>query len=369
MKFVCERELLCEAAVKISNAVSSKSALPALEGILIVSEGEKIKLTGFDLELGMTTKIDARIIKNGKLLINAKIFCDILRKAAGDTVTVDVDDKNTATINSGNSEFSVLTIDSGEYPELPSINESSSFIIECGMLKDMVSGTKFAVAVVDTKPALTGLCFDIDNKDIKIVAIDGYRLAIRNGKINFDGKLHFIIPVKTLNEILKLISDDSAGVEIKVGARHIVINIDEYTVISRLLDGDFIDYKAAIPKEFSSEVILQTKDMIDCVERISLIISDRLKSPVRCSVREDIITVRCSTSIGKAFDEFSCKNNGDNIEIGFNNRYLLDALHACYTDEVKIRFNGPLAPITILPIEEEDFLYLVLPVRLKADDN
>ena len=184
-----------------------------------------------------------------------------------------------------------------------------------------------------------------------------------------DGDMRFVVPGKTLNEINKLLlpeSDDS--VSLVVGKRHILFEINGYSIISRLLEGDFLDYRNVLGKQFTTELTVKVRDFTDSVDRTSLIISERLKSPIRCKFDSDVIKLSCSTSIGRAYDEIPCSLKGDPVEIGFNNKYLLDALRASECDEIRIQLNGPLTPMKIYPPEGESFIFLVLPVRLKTNE-
>jgi DNA polymerase-3 subunit beta len=231
----------------------------------------------------------------------------------------------------------------------------------------MIRQTIFAVAESDAKPIHTGTLFELEKDKIRLVSVDGYRLAMREEKAQCDQELSFVVPGKTLGEVLKLLSDGDEELEILIGRRHIIFNIGNYRVISRLLEGEFLDYRAAIPASSSTEILVKTRSFIDSVERVSLLITDRLKSPLRCLFADNEIKVSCSTSIGRANDQFEAKINGNNVEMGFNNRYLLDALRNTEGDEVKIQLNGALSPMKVLPREGDSFLFLVLPVRLKNE--
>ena len=367
MKIICKRQSLVDAVSNVQRAVSSKSTLPALEGILLKTNSQAVELTGYDLELGITTFLKAEVQEEGEIVLSAKLFSDIVRRLPGDTVTLTVDEKLIVGIQSGVAEFSIVGIPASEYPELPSVTGATQLSLTHSLLKSMIKQTLFAVADTDSKPIHTGTLFEIKEGIIRLVSVDGYRLALRREKVNCDEELYFVVPGKTLSEVLKLLSDEEKNLTVTVGRRHIIFEIDEYSVISRLLDGEFLDYNAAIPAAFTTEVEVQTRSFIDSVERVSLLITDRLKSPVRCIFDDNEIKISCTTSIGKANDELMALIRGDAVEIGFNNRYLLDALRNTDTDEVRVQLNGPLSPMKVLPKEGDSFLFLVLPVRLKAE--
>ena len=368
MKFTVDRTLLSEACTNVSRAVSSKSTLPALEGLLIHAENNLIKITGYDLEMGITTQLPAQVSRPGSLILNARLFCDIVRKLPEEQVMVDSDEKMMTQISSGNADFSILGIDAEEFPNLPAIENEENLLIQSNVLAAMIRQTVFAVAQTDVKPVLTGILFETENQFLKMVALDGYRLAMRKEPIEAEQKMKFIVPGKTVLEVLKLLNEEELDIQVLVGPKHIMFKIDEYYIISRLLDGTFIDYQSAIPSGEGTGVFVSSRAMINSVERISLLITDRLKSPVRCVFEDDMVKMSCVTTIGKANDQLAVKmEDGANIEIGFNNKYLLDALKACEVEDIKMELSGALSPMKIMPVQGDHFLFLVLPVRLKAD--
>lgn len=367
MKLTCSRQQLNEAVLNVQRAVSTKSSVPALEGILLRTQGDEVLLCGYDLELGMTTRIEAKTEEQGSIILSARLFGDIVRRLPAESVSLATDSKNITTIKSGASEFSIVGIPAEEYPELPSISGETSLRIAHNMLKSMIRQTIFAVAESDAKPIHTGTLFELEENRIRLVSVDGYRLAIREEAVKSGEKTNFVVPGKTLGEVSKLLGDDDTEMEILIGRRHIQFQIGNYCVISRLLEGEFLDYRAAIPSGFTTELTVSTRAIIDSVERVSLLITDRLKSPVRCIFEDDEIRISCSTAIGRANDQFPARITGNPVEMGFNNRYLLDALRNAEGDEVRIQLSGPLSPMKILPREGEAFLFLVLPVRLKSE--
>ncbi len=370
MKFVCQTNLLSEACQNVQRAVSTKTSIPAVEGILIKASAGELILTGYDLELGINTSIKAKIDDGGSIIINARVLCDILRRLPADTVSFESDERYVAVIRSGEARYEIMGMSAEEYPELPSVTGGFPIVLEQGILKDMVRQTIFAVAINDSKIVHTGIKFEISEKLIKLIAVDGFRLAIRSEAINYSGEeLTFVVPSKTLAEVIKLISDDEGMVSLGIGKRHIVFEIGEYSIISRLLDGDFLNYKTAIPISSSTKVKVNARDFIESIERTSLIITDKIKSPIRCEIDNNSIKISSVTSLGTAKDKINCTADGLPIIIGFNNKFLIDALRACDTDEIKMKLNGPISPILILPPEGDKFLYLILPVRLKNEDK
>lgn len=367
MKFTVTRSNITEAVSNVQRAVSSKTSIPALECILLTAADGRLELCAYDLELGMTTTIPAQVEEPGKAALTAKIFFEIVRKTPNETITITVDDKNMASIDSGNSHFSIIGSPAEEFPELPKLTDATGLELPSNVLKGMIRQTLFAVAESDAKPIHQGSLFHSENGVLDLVSVDGYRLAKRSEPVDFKEDISFVVPGKTLGEILRLLKDTDDAVQISAGRRHILFTIDNYTVISSLLEGEFLNYKAAIPADSKTEVIIKTREMIESVERVSLLITDRLKSPVRCQFADNEINLLCAAAMGRASDQLEAEISGESVEIGFNNRYLLDALRNTECDEVKIQLGGPLSPMKIVPKDGDSFLFLVLPVRLKND--
>lgn len=370
MKMTCLRQTLVEAVLNVQKAVSTKSCLAALEGILISTKENSLSLCGYDLELGIMTEIPATIEQPGQIVINAKLFSEIIRKAPADTITISVDEKLIATITSAPAEFSLVGISHEDFPEIPTLSDAETLSLDCETLKGMIRQTLFATSETDVKPINTGTLFEVSETELKLISVDGFRLALRKEALAGGKEIRFVVPGKTLNEVLKILPDaEGAKIQISVGKKHIIFYIESYFVISRLLEGEFLDYTAAIPPSHATAVVVNVKSMIESIDRVSLVVTDRLKSPVRCSFANNFARVFCITTVGKASDELPISMQGDALEIGFNNRYLIDALKNTECDEVKVLLNGPLSPIKIVPKEGDAFVFLVLPVRLKAVDE
>ncbi len=372
MKFTCSSQILSEACANVQRATSSKSTnLPTIEGILIKAESDKIMLTGYDLEMGIITSVSGRVEQTGSIILNAKILCDILRNVPDEHVSIECDERLICRIKSGDSEFSITGFSEEEYPELPTVSGGFPIVVKGEVLKDMIKKTIFATADNGAKIVHTGVRFEIATGNIRLVAVDGYKLAIRNEKIDYEGdEKNFIIPKKTLNEIMKLAGDGDETVSMIVASRHIMFECGSYYIVSRLLEGEFLSYKSAIPTTAKTEVKVNTRKIISSIERTSLIITERIKSYIRCIFDSESIRISSTTALGTANDRILADIQGERVEIGFNNKYLLDALKVCDTDEITLRLNGSVSPIIIVPdddnslIYERSFLFMVLPVRM-----
>ncbi|MBQ2972903.1 MAG: DNA polymerase III subunit beta [Clostridia bacterium] len=369
MKIICNTLELSEACQNVQRAASTKTAIPAIEGILMVAKEGTLTLTGYDLEMGITTSISARVEEEGELVLNAHMFSETLRKLPDVNVSIDSDARHIATISCGEFESTLIGISAEEYPDLPSVSGGYPISVKQEILKDMIRKTIFSAAIKDSKIVHTGIKFEIEDNHIRLIAVDGVRLAIRNENIAYEGEnLSFVVPAKTLSEVTKLMNDDDADVTLGVGKRHIIFEVNGYNIISRLLDGEFLNYKAAIPSATKTVINVNTRNLIDSIDRTSLIITDKIKSPVKCIFGDNLIKISSITSLGTANDRISAAISGENCTIGFNNKYMLDALKVCDTDEVRIMLNGPVAPILIVPNEGDSFIFLILPVRLKNED-
>ena len=365
MHITCSRQSLVDAVNNVQRGVASKSALPALEGILMKASGTSLFLAGYDMELGITTTIEADVVEAGELVLTAKLFSEIIRKLPEEEVTIQSNDRNNTVIKSGHSEFTIMGFSSADYPELPTINDGAALTMQQSVLKSMIRQTLFAVAQSDTRPIHTGVQFEIAENSLRLVAVDGSRLAMRCEEIKSTETLQFVVPGKTLGEVLKLLSDEEEPLYLTVGSRHIIMEIGGYSVFSRLLDGEFLPYRKAIPVQTTTKIRVKTRELMDAVDRASLVISDRLKSPLICRFKDDQIFLSCVTALGSVNEIIGVGMEGRAEEMGFNCRFLLDALRNTESDEIVIELNGAQAPMKILPTNGDSFLFLVLPVKLK----
>ncbi|MBR5234112.1 MAG: DNA polymerase III subunit beta [Clostridia bacterium] len=365
MKIICNTSVLAEAVINVQKAVMTKTAMPILEGILFTAEDNKVKLTGYDLEIGIETMIDADVIEEGSVIINAKIFCDIIRHIPYDKIIFETDEKLQCKIYCGDIEYFMTGISPKDYPELPVIINGKDINISQKILKDMIKKTIFSVAVNDVRVIHKGIKFEIKPGEIRLVAIDSHRIAVRKEFIDYNGEeLSFVVPAKTMGEIMKLIPEGDDFIKIGLGRRHILFEINGYTIISRLLEGEFMKYESIIPTNYNTVVRTKTKDMISSVERVALFITDRFKAPLKLEFRENELKISTATALGTANEKIEVSVDGNDIEIGIQSRYILDALRAGEEEEILIGMVSPTNPVCIIPTSGEGFLYLILPVRL-----
>ncbi|MCI8304948.1 MAG: DNA polymerase III subunit beta [Lawsonibacter sp.] len=368
MKFSCEKALLSSAVSTASRAVAAKSSIPAMEGILIEA-GETLRLTGYNLETGIQVTVPSEISDRGSLVLSARLFGEIVRKMPDDVVVFS-SEGYMVNIRCGMSEFNILGTDPEEFPELPSVEQQNSLTIKQPVLRSMIAQTLFAISDNESRPIHTGSLFEVDESGLTVVSVDGYRLALRREEVE-DKKgaesFSFVVPGSALGEVEKICFSEE-NVTVTQGARHILFQTGETVLVCRRLEGDFLAYRNAIPRNNNIQVEVEARALLACIERVSLIISEKLKSPLRCVFGDGIVSITTKTAIGDAADQCILSGDGGGLEIGFNNKYLMDALKAAPASRLRLEFTSGVAPCVILPAEgEENFTYMVLPVRLKAN--
>ena len=368
MNIICDKTLLSAAIDGVSKAVTLRSTIPVLEGILLKAEGFQLTLTGYDLEMGIVTTIEANVKEPGEIVLNAKLLSSMVSRMPSGQITIQSADNGKTTIQSGVAQFEIQSMSATDFPELPNTGAEETLTIQTGVLRDIIDRTLYAVSQDERKPAHTGELFEILPDKMTVVALDGYRLAIVERPIKAVKDIRIIVPSKTMNEVSHLLAnDDEELVHICANRRYVVFMTAGYTIMSRLIEGEFLNYHNVIPDGSRTRVTLDTKEFIETIERASLIITERLKNPLRISFTAGKVVVRCQTNLGRVVDEFNAQCEGDDVEIGFNNRYLMDALRYAPADKVHLQLNTGISPCIITPVDGGDeFLYMVLPVRLKA---
>ncbi len=369
MRFTCEKNALNDAVSVCSHAVGSKGTSPVMEGLLL-EVGHNVTISGFNYKTAIQKTIEAEVAKPGSVVLNARILSDIVRRLPSDTVEITVDDRLMATIRGGASEFNLIASDPEEFPELPTVDENDSFTLPASLLREMISGTLFAVGDNENKPIITGSLVEIENRTFRMVSVDGYRLAVRQEELEVgeNEKFSFVVPGESLKELYRILPDGEELCQVYPQKKHALFAFANTRMTTRLLEGEFLNWRAAIPAEQPINIELDRAEIISAVERVSLIISERLKNPVRCNFDGNRLKLSCTTALGRSYDECIIPDCGAQVEIGFNNRYLLDALRACQDDTFVLGLKSGLSPCTMRPVKGEKYIYLVLPVRLKAGE-
>ena len=369
MKFSCEKYLLQAACSIASRAAASKSPIPALEGLQISCE-DKLTIKGYDLKKAIVTSLEADIVQRGTVVVGARLFGEMIRRLPDGIVTVSSDEKDNISVKCGKSQFNILGISAEDYPELPRFDAVNSMRLPQHVLKDMINKTIFAVSTDEVRPIYTGTLFEVEEQRLTLVSVDGYRLARRTEKLE-NSRLEsctFVVPGSALSDVEKICTDEEEGwVAISVGQKHISFEIGDTVVITRRLEGEFLNYRRSIPDSFKYEIKVDRNEFMASIDRVSLIVSEKNSSPVRMTINDGTIDCLCVTPIGRAEDVCTCEGNGEGLLIGFNDRYMKDALKAAGTDELRLCVNTASSPCIIKAADgSESFTYMVLPVRLHA---
>lgn len=369
MKFTCEKNELYEACLIASRAVPSKSPMPSLEGLKL-EISEKLTITGYDLKKAIYTTVEIFNAEEGSMLVNARFFSEMLRRMPDGKISVSCNEKNNINVKCGKSEYNFSGLNIDEYPEMPVFDELKSLEIPQDVLKNMIQKTLFAVSKEEIRPIYTGSLFEIINEELTLVSVDGYRLARRIEKIK-SSKLEdcsFVVPGFTLSDVEKICSDTEDTLSILIGEKHISFKIGETVIISRRLEGEFLNHRKSVPENFRHILKVNRQEFVSVIERVALMLSDSNTNPIRITFDDGNINCYSSSVKGKAEDTCVCEGTGDGLEIGFNDRYLLEALKAAETDEIAVCINTASSPCIIKASDESDnFTYMILPVRIRTN--
>ena len=367
MRFTCEKSMLVQGLNIAGRTVAQKSSLSVIEGVLCKA-GMGISLTGYNMETAITYDIPAEVADPGECILPAKLFGDIIRRLPEGPVTVVVSDDYKVSIRAGYASFTISAESAEDYPELPDVNSGRPVKIPQNKLKELISGTLFAVSENQGRPIHTGVKFEVTDTSITAIAVDGFRLARRtyHPEEGTAREMNFVVPAPGLKEVEKIVSDVEDNASFTLGTKHILFQIGTATLVCRLLDGEFLDWRRVVPTNCPIKLVAHVSDLASSVERVGLIVSEKYKSPVRCVFSHNEVLMRTSTTIGAAEDKCSLAGDGKELEIGFNVRYLADALKAIPSEEVTLELTNGLSPIVLTPVDEKfDFAYMVLPVRIK----
>ena len=367
MKLICEKDKILKALNSVTKAVAVRTTMPILEGILIQTNDNEIKLTTYDLEIGIEYIInDCKVEEQGATVVNAIMFTEIIRRLPDTDISIEVNDKNLLVIECEGSLYKLATMNPDEFPELPKISVENSIEIEQTILKDMIRKTIFAVSTEENRPIFTGCLFEIANNKLNVVAVDGFRLALKSkflqNKVN---NFSAVIPGRTLNEINKILIDSFDMIKIGVAKNQVLFEMENCKIVTRLLDGEFLNYSTWETRVRVNKSILQ-----DCFERVSLIsassIEKEKKYPVKVTVDIGKVTISCTNQTGDAKEEIYVSTEGKNLEAGFNPKYFLDALRNIDDEEIFVDFGTSISPCIIRPVDEDgDYTYMILPIKLK----
>ncbi len=367
MKIICDKKHISQKVTICQKAINNKSSNDILKCFLIQAKNGVVKLISYDLDMAIETTIEAQIIKEGVIAVNARLFGDIVRKLPDTLIEIEIDLQNNIFIKYENSKFEIKGHSPDEFPKLPEVKKNNLHSISQNVLKNMIKQTVFAISQDSTKQILMGELLEITNNKVSLVAIDGYRLAVRSYSINknFDD-IKIIIPGKNLNDLNSLLSTEGV-VEIGFDDKNAIFIFDNIKMIIRLLEGDFIDYKKLLPREHNTKIKVNTKDFLNSIERASLLSQSDKNNLIKLSIREKIVAITSNTDKGNVYEEVQISLEGDYLDIAFNSRYLIEGLRNIESEYIYLEFTTNINPCIIKPIEDIEYNYLLLPVRITSN--
>lgn len=367
MKIICSKENLLYGVQTVQKAVSNKNPLPILSGIHLKTQGNNLIFTATDLEIGIECIIPVTVLEEGSVVIPAKYIIEIARKLPDTKIEILVNNENNlTTIKYGQSEFNIVGSNGDEFPVLPDIESDFNYALSIDLFKNMIRQVVFATSVDDNRPIFTGALLDIEDDNIVLVATDTHRLAFRKGKINFEennNQVSVVIPGRTLNEISKLANSSDEKIFITITENQILFKLTDVCLVSRLIDGNYPNYKQVIPNDFTTKLRVKTRELLEAVERASLLAKEG-SNIVKINIEENKLIINLnSPDVGRIHEEISIYNQGENNLIAFNSKYIIDVLKVIDAEEIYIEMSGSLSPGVITPVDNENYLYLILPVR------
>lgn len=367
MKFKCMQKNFLEVILTVQKAVSARSSTPILEGILIETEKDVLKLVGTNLDLGIQSHMEASIIQEGSVVLPSRLLSEVVRKLPDAEIEIIVSENNTVKFTCLNSTVTLQGFPPDEFPSLPDISENQPIEISKMLLSNMIRETVFAVAVDEARPILTGALFEVEEKNVTMVCLDGYRLGLRRGMLEIPHEnLRVIIPGKSLAEVGKIIDDDDQQISITVSDRHVLFDLGYTRIISRVLEGEYINYKQIIPEDYKTRIKVDTKILASSIDRASLIAREGKNNLIKLSLQDQKMIITSNSESGQVYEEIPILLEGKDLEIAFNARYFMDMLKVIEDQEICLDFTTGISPCVVRPIKGSNFTYLLLPVRIFA---
>ncbi len=366
MKFTCSKDSLLEAINIVQKAVPSKSTMPLLEGILIEAEDNIVKLSSNDLEIAIECGIDADVEKNGSSVLNSRTFGEVIRRMSGDEIFVDMNDYSIISIDSRYSHFELKSLDPEGFPKVVDIEEENFITLDRDDLKDIIRQTVFAVSDDENRPIFKGVFVETEENNINFVATDGYKLAYRKENTTENNNFSCIIPGKTLNEIYKILQNVPEKIEISISENQMMFKTGRCKLVSRLIEGNYLNYKIMIPKDFSLTAVLDRKEFLSAIERASIVMNDERKNPLNFTVGNDKIIMTANAENGSAKEEVICETYGEKIDIRFNARNFIETLKVIDDEKIKILFTTNVGPCSIVQNDGDKYIYLIMPLKIRS---
>lgn len=365
MQVICEGLDLADAVSKVSKAISNKTTNPILEGIKICASEETLTISATDLELSIEKKIKAQVLIEGEIVVPGRFFSEFIRRLSNEKIELELSGKNQLKIKYMDSESFIQCFVTDEYPSFNKVESNQQFEISQIKLKNLINKSIFSVAIDDSRPILKGTLFEVNSETIRSVALDGYRLAmVCEPVINSSITGGVIIPAKSLAEIAKLLDDTDDAISVVVDKKYIMFDMGTTKVITRLLEGEFLNYKQIVSTDYTTEAVISRAQLLDALERAALLSKMGQNNLVKFDVKENNLALSSNSELGNIKENINISLSGKDLFIAFNARYFMEALRTTGDEFVKIKFNSPSNPCVIVPVDKEEYLFLILPVRI-----
>ncbi|MCL6518940.1 MAG: DNA polymerase III subunit beta [Armatimonadetes bacterium] len=365
MKAICARKDFYEGVQTVSRAIAGRSALPILNNVLIKSEDGHLRLVAFDLELGMQSVIPATIETEGALTVPARVLAEVLATLPDLDVVLSVDENNSVNLKCEKSDYTILGLPPEEFPALPDVPDDQSFEITQAALRNMIKQTIFAVSPDESRAILTGVLLVLKGDEIRLAATDSHRLAIRTSPVaNAKGETSCIIPGRALNELGRMLGEEDTPVKVAISESQIKFTVGDVTMVSRLIEGQFPNYERVIPTACQRKLTMPAEGLLSRIRRASIVARENANRVILKTEGDKLMVTAESGDVGKAYEEIEIVKEGDDIEIAFNAKYLIDFLSALDTEGVSFELNGPLEPGLLRQVGKEDYIYVVMPMQI-----
>ncbi len=368
MKIISDKMELLKNINCCIRAVGSKTPQEILKCFLLSAYDNNFSIVANDLKLYIeASNIDCLIQQEGKVLVDAKMFSEVIRKLPDGDVTIEVVEDNFINITSGLTQFNLVGREATEFPTIPEVSKDRNIKVNAKSFSEMIDTTIFSVAMEDIKPILTGELIEIENNIINIVAIDGFRIAHAFAPYSQTSeKISIVVPSRSLAEISKIIMENDSEIIIYTTDKHLLVESENYTIVTRLLDGEFMDYKKIFNESYTSKIVVNRLTLLNSLERAVLVARETVKTPVKFSITDNNLKLTSKTEKGNSFDEINIDTTGEELEIAFNPKFLIDVLKTLEESEIVMQFTNPLSPCIIKGVDDEFKRYLVLPLRVKG---
>ena len=365
MKIICDGADLSDAVLKVSKGTSNKTTNPILEGIKVVAEEDFVTLSATDLELSIEKTIRSMVQIEGEMVVPGKLFCEYIKTLNNEQIELALDEKNVLSIKYTDSVGKIQCLNANEFPQIKQLDDCQYFEMTEKDLKTLISKSIYAVATEDVRPILKGVKLEVVDNTITAVALDGYRLAVVKKTVTgASGNLSCIVPARSLNEISKLLGDENKVIRVNVGKNFMMVDIDNTKITTRLLEGEFINYKQIIPTDFNTHLVLNKDQLLDGLERASLLSRVDRNNLVKFEIVDKVMKLSSKSEIGDIKENITISLRGNDLNIAFNARYFTEALRATTDEFLRLEFTSSVSPCIIQPNEGDEFLYLILPVRI-----